>query len=59
MRGEALGPLKDRCPIVGEWQAEEAGVGRCVEEHPLRSMGGGDVIGGLEGKPGKGIKPEM
>jgi hypothetical protein len=35
--GEALGPVKALCPIVGECQGGEAGVGRWVGEHPYRS----------------------
>jgi hypothetical protein len=30
--GEALGPVKVRCPSVGECQGEEAGVGGWVGE---------------------------
>jgi hypothetical protein len=30
MRGEALGPVKARCPSVGEYQDMEAGVGGLV-----------------------------
>jgi hypothetical protein len=49
MRGEALGPVKTRCPSVGECQGGEAGVG-----------GWGDEIGGFQGgKLGKGITFEM
>ena len=53
MGGEALGPVKAQCPNVGECQDQEAGVGGLV------SRGRGDRIGGLEGKPEKGITFEM
>jgi hypothetical protein len=39
MRGEALGPVKARCPSVGECQAREVSVGGLV------SKGRGDGIG--------------
>ena len=32
--GEALGPVKARCPSVGKCQVGEAGVGRQMREHP-------------------------
>ena len=41
MGGEALGPVKARCPSIGECQVREAGVGRLV------SRGRGDGIGGF------------
>jgi hypothetical protein len=53
MEEEALGPVKDQCPSIGEcqdqeWGWEGWGVG-----------GGGGVRGFLKGKPGKGIAFEM
>ena len=39
MGGEALGPVKARCPSVGECQGQEAGGGGWVGEHPHRNMG--------------------
>jgi hypothetical protein len=52
--GEDLGPVKARCPSVGECQDREVGVGRLV------SMGRRDGIGGVsEGIFGKGITFEM
>jgi hypothetical protein len=45
MRGETLGPVKARCPSVGECQDREAGVGGLV------CRGREDGIGGFsEGK---------
>ena len=45
MGGEALSPVKDWCPIVGECQVREARVGGLV------SRGRGDGTGGFsEGK---------
>jgi hypothetical protein len=41
MRGEALGPVKERCPSVGECQDREAGMDEFV------SRGRGDGIGGF------------
>jgi hypothetical protein len=45
MGGEAFGPVKARCPSVGECQGREAGVGGWVGgwvgEHPHRSRRGG------------------
>jgi hypothetical protein len=44
MRGEALGPVKDQCPSVGECQDREAGVGGLV------SRGRGNwIVGFSEG----------
>jgi hypothetical protein len=43
MRGEALGPVKDQCPRVGECQDREVGVGGLVK-------GWGMVSGFSEGK---------
>jgi hypothetical protein len=40
MGGEALGPVKSRCPSVGEFQGGEVGVSGWVREH-LIEMGGG------------------
>lgn len=47
MEEEGLGPMKARCPSVGEYQDQEAGVGELV------SRGRG------EEKPGKGVTFEM
>jgi hypothetical protein len=41
MGGEALGPVKDQCSSVGEYQDREAGVGGLV------STGRGKGIGGF------------
>jgi hypothetical protein len=51
----------DRCPSLGEFKGREARVGRCLEEHPHRSRGREDGIGGLQewGKPGKEITFEI
>jgi hypothetical protein len=43
MGGEAIGPVKARCPSVGE-----VGIGRWVEEHPYRSRGGRWDGGGVQ-----------
>jgi hypothetical protein len=61
MGGEALGPVKIRCPSVGEFMGREEGVGGWVLEHPHRSRGRGYGIGSFHkrGKPGKGITFEM
>jgi hypothetical protein len=51
-----------RCPSVGEWRVGRwQWVGGWVEEHPHRSRGREDVIGGFweDGKQGKGITFEM
>jgi hypothetical protein len=48
MGGEALGPVKARCPTVGECQDEEAGVGELVRK------GRGKDIGGSGGESRKG-----
>jgi hypothetical protein len=53
MGGEALGPEKAQCPIVGECQDREAGVGELV------SRGSGCYKGFSEVEPGKGITSEM
>jgi hypothetical protein len=42
MGREALDPVKVLCPSVGEFQGQEAGVGR------LMSRGRGDGIGGFQ-----------
>jgi hypothetical protein len=52
MGGEALGPVKVLCPIVGECQVQEAGVSGLVNR-------GGGNRGFLEGKAGKGTTFEM
>ena len=49
MEGEALGPVMDQCTSIEEYQGGEAGVGRWVEEDPLRSRGGRrEGIGSLQ-----------
>jgi hypothetical protein len=53
MGGEALGPLKDGCPSVGECEDREGGVSGLV------SRGGGMGYRFSEGKPGKEITFEM
>ena len=56
MRGEALGPLKDGCPSVGECQDREVGVGGLVS----RGKGNGNGIGGFQrGNKERGITFEM
>jgi hypothetical protein len=47
MGEETLGPVKARCPIVGECNGGEVGVGRWVEAHPHRSRRRGNVIEGF------------
>jgi hypothetical protein len=60
MGGEALGPGTALCPSVGECKGREVVVGGWVEEHPHRSVGGGDGMEGvLEEKSGKRITIEM
>jgi hypothetical protein len=59
MRGEAFGPVKARCPSVGEFKGGEAGVsgwvGGRVGEHLHRSRGREDEIGSFRGgRTGKG-----
>jgi hypothetical protein len=39
MGGEDLGPEKDRCPGVGEYQIREAGVGGLVSRGNGRGQG--------------------
>ena len=48
MGGETLGPVKARCPGVGECQGQDAGVGGLV------SRGMGEGIGGFGGETRKG-----
>jgi len=55
MGGEALGPLKARCPSVGEFQGREVGVCGWVGEHPIEAGQRVWARGFPEGKPGKGI----
>jgi hypothetical protein len=43
--GEALGPVKARCPSVRECQGLEVGVGGWVRKHPYRSRRSIDEIG--------------
>ena len=60
MEEEALGPVKDGCPSVGECQGGEAGMDRRVGEHPHRSRGRGYGMGGFQrGNQGKEITFEM
>ena len=47
MGGEALGPVKAQCLSIGEFQGREAEVGSWVGEHPFRSRGRTDGIGGF------------
>ena len=54
MGGEALGPVKAQCPSVGECQGMEAGMGGWVTEHPHRSRGRDNEIGGFRRETGKG-----
>ena len=49
MGGEALGAVKTGYPCVGEFEDREEEVGGWVEEHPHRSRGRGDRIGGFPG----------
>jgi hypothetical protein len=53
MRGEALGPVKVLCPIIGECLGQVAGVS------VLGSKGKGEGMGPLEGKLGKRITFEI
>ena len=55
MGGKALGPVKAQCPNVGECQGGKAGVGKWVGEHPHRSRGSEDQMGGSGGKTGKAL----
>ena len=45
---EALSPVKALFPSVEECQGSEIGVGECVGEHPHRSLGRRDGIGGFQ-----------
>jgi hypothetical protein len=56
MEGEVLGPVKARCPIIGECQDREEGVCGWVGEHPHRSRGKGERIGAFSGETRKGDK---
>ena len=47
MAGEALRPEGIPCPSVGECQRGKVGVGGWVGEHPHRSRGREDRIGGF------------
>ena len=47
MGGEDLGPVKAKCPCVGECQGGEAGVDGHVGEYHHRSRGWGED--GIEG----------
>jgi hypothetical protein len=40
MGGEALGPVKARCPSVGECQSQEEGVGELVSRERGKDIGG-------------------
>ena len=56
MEGEALVPVKARCPSVGECQGGEAE----VQGPPSQKEGRGKCDNGFwMGKPGKGITFEM
>ena len=49
MRGEALGPVKARCPSIEECQNREAGVGGLVSRGKRDGIGGiwrGNVVRG-------------
>jgi len=61
IRGETLGPVKARCPSVGECHGREAGgSGSVGGEAPSWRHGLGGWDGGfMEGKLGKGITFEM
>jgi hypothetical protein len=61
MEGEALGPVKVRCPSVRECQDGEVGVGEWVGEHSSQKQGKRDGIGDffLGGGLGKRITFEM
>ena len=60
MGEKAIGPVKARCPSVWECQGQEVGVGKWVEEHPQRSRGRRNRVGGLaEEKMGREIAFEM
>jgi hypothetical protein len=48
MGGEALGPVKARCPNVGECHFGEVGVGGWVGLHPHRSRGREDRLENLQ-----------
>ena len=56
MEEEALGPVKARCPSLGECQGGEVRVGGWMGEHAHRSKGRGLWDRGLleEGKTAKG-----
>jgi hypothetical protein len=56
MGGEALCPMKAVCPIVGEFQGQEAGVVRLVSHGKGEGRVGGCFS---EGKPEKEIIFEM
>jgi hypothetical protein len=53
MRGEALGPVKVRCPSIGECQDRKVRVGGLV------SGVGGDGIRGFRGEMRKEVTFEM
>jgi hypothetical protein len=63
MGGEVLGPVKARCPIVGEFKGKELREGEWMGENPHSSRGRrneiGDSEGGVGGGSGKGITFEM
>ena len=46
--------MKAKCPSVGECQGSEVGVGGWVREHPHRSRGRKDGMGGCRGGTGEG-----
>jgi hypothetical protein len=49
VKQEALGTVKTWCPSIGECQGREAGMGGWVGEHPYRSRGMENSIGGWGG----------
>jgi hypothetical protein len=57
--GEALSPVKARCPWVGECQGREVGVGGWVTEHPHRNRGSRDGIWDFRGEQRKEMTFEM
>jgi hypothetical protein len=48
MGGEAQGSVKARYSIIVDYQGRDAGMRGWVGEHPNRSRGKGDGIGGLQ-----------
>lgn len=52
--GEALGPLEDRCPHVGGFWSDEAGVCEWVKETGKWEGRKGDATGSCRGETRKG-----